>query len=262
MIHYTVLIPQRDSTDAVRDLVPRLCQVFDSLLLPYEIICIDDASAAGADSTWEELLSEFGPLRVLHFDSVRGTSAALTAGIAAARGELILAIDPKTRLSADKIPQLIARLSQNDLVVARPERSLSSQVRCALSKISRFLVGEPQLAASEDLFWAARREAVCGLALARGAFRILSELVADRGFRVCELTFAEHRPPQGAAVRVGPVRRLAIGWLHRRFEPHLARELVPSGMAPHLKIARVELPLRQAPQAALVPLEKDRRDSA
>jgi hypothetical protein len=259
MIRYTVLIPQRNSTDAVRDLVPRLCQVFDSLLLPYEIICIDDASAASA---WEELLFEFAPLRVLHFDSVRGTSAALTAGIAAARGELILAIAPKTRLSVDKVPQLIARLSQNDLVVARPEQSLGSQVRSALSKISRFLAGEPQLAASEDLFWAARREAVCGLAMARGAFRILSELVAEEGFRVCELTFASGRPPQGVQLHLGLVRRMAIGWLHRRFEPHLARELVPSGTAPHMKIVRIEVPLRQVPQAALVPLEKDQRESA
>jgi hypothetical protein len=162
----------------------------------------------------------------------------------------------------DKIPQLIARLSQNDLVVARPERSLGSQVRSALSKISRFLVGEPQLAASEDLFWAARREAVCGLTLARGAFRILSELVAEGGFRVCELTFADGRPPQGSQIHLGRVRRMAIGWLHRRFEPHLARELVPSGTAPHLKIVRVEVPLRQLPSSALVPLEKDHRDSA
>jgi polyisoprenyl-phosphate glycosyltransferase len=138
MIHYTVLIPQRDSIDAVRDLVPRLCRVFESLLLPYEIICIDDGSTGSA---WEELLFEFAPLRVLHFDSARGTSAALTAGIAAARGDLILTISPQTRLSVDKIPQLIARLSQNDLVVARPEQSFGSQLRSALSKLSRFLVG-------------------------------------------------------------------------------------------------------------------------
>ncbi|HEV3137879.1 MAG TPA: glycosyltransferase family A protein [Pirellulales bacterium] len=259
MIHYTVLVPQRDSIAAVRDLVPRLCRVFESLLLPYEIICIDDGSTAIG---WEELLFEFAPLRVLHFDSVRGTSAALTAGIAAARGDLIVAIAPQTRLSVDTIPQLIARLSQNDLVVARPEQSFGLQVRSALSKISRILVGEPQLSASEEMYWAARREAVCGLALARGAFRVLSELVAEGGFRVCELTFGERRPPQGVQFHPGVVRRTAIGWFHRRFEPHLARELVRSGTTPHLKIVRVEVPLRQVPQAELVPLEKDHRDSA
>jgi hypothetical protein len=112
------------------------------------------------------------------------------------------------------------------------------------------------------MYWAARREAVCGLALARGAFRVLSEVVAEGGFRVCELTFSEGRPPRGVQFHPGLVRRTAVGWLRRRFEPHLAREFVRSGTTPHLKIVRVEVPLRQVTQAELVPLEKDRRDSA
>ena len=56
MVHYSVLIPQRDSTDAVGRLLPRAVRMFDKLLLPYEIICIDDASAAPAIATLEELL--------------------------------------------------------------------------------------------------------------------------------------------------------------------------------------------------------------
>ena len=34
------------------------------------------------------------------------------------------------------------------------------------------------------------------------------------------------------------------------------------GTAPHMKIVRIEVPLRQVPQAALVPLERDQRESA
>src|SRR5207249_564055 len=93
---------------------------------------------------------------------------------------------------------------------------------------ARLLAAAPQLAQNENLIWAARREAVAGLALPPGAFRWLGRLVATRGLRVCELTFSAERPPQGAELRTGVAGRLALGWLRRRFEPHRASELVPS----------------------------------
>jgi glycosyltransferase involved in cell wall biosynthesis len=264
MVHYSVLIPQRDSAGACGRLLPQLCQVLDSLLLSYEILCIDDASAPPAASDLAALLDEFAPLRLLRFDRPRGTSAALCAGLAAARGELIIALDVRTRAAAPNIPQLIARLSQHDLVCARRERSLGVELGERLASVPRWIAADPSLHASEDLFWAARREAVCGLALARGAFRVLPTLVARRGFRVCHLTLAAGLPPQGTTFRPSLVQRLAARWLDRRFEPHLASELSRQGATqPRLMVTRVDRAgSRVVPQTALLPVEQERRDSA
>ena len=44
MIHYSVLIPERDGIERLGRLLPQLCQVLSRLILPFEIVCIDDAS--------------------------------------------------------------------------------------------------------------------------------------------------------------------------------------------------------------------------
>ena len=81
--------------------------------------------------------------------------------------------------------------------------------------------------AREELLFAARREALAGLTLPRGGFRLLPELVRRRGMRVCRVTLAAGLPPRGEAWRSTWLDRLAAGWIARRFEPHLARERAP-----------------------------------
>lgn len=263
MIHYSVLIPQRDAADAIGRLLPQLCQVLGGLLLPYEIICIDDASAQPASGSLKELLAEHEQLRVLRFDKPRGTGAALTAGLAAAGGDLVIAVDPRDGASTRYIPHLVARLSQNDLVIASHERPLRTELWQRVARVPRLIAGEPQLHPSEDLFWAARREAVAGLALARGAFRILGKIVARRGFRVCRLMLADGLPPQGTTYRAGLVDRLASYWLDRRFEPHLASEMMRAGAdEPRMVPARYDAARpRYVPQPAFMPVEKQSGDS-
>src|SRR5262245_61889193 len=123
MVHYSLLITERDALGAVGRLLPRMCQVLQDLILPYEIICIDDASKTSSLGRLEGFLREFPALRVLRFDRPRGTSAALSAGIAAARGDLVIALDAGTSVPGGIIAQLISRLSQHDFVFAERERS-------------------------------------------------------------------------------------------------------------------------------------------
>jgi Glycosyl transferase family 2 len=264
MIHYSVLIPERDAADAIGRIVPQLCQVLGGLILPYEIICIDDASAREDAHRLNELLDAYAPLRVLRFDEPRGTGAALTAGLAAAGGRLVIAIDPREPNSVQHIPHLIARLSQHDLVVARHFRPLGEELWQSVARVPRLIAAKPQLHASEDLLWAARREAVAGLALARGAFRIVGKIVAQRGFRVCRLRLADGVPPQGATYRAGLVDRLAGFWLDRRFEPHRASEMIRSDSAhPRMVPARYDAARpRYIPQPVFMPVEKQSDDPA
>jgi glycosyltransferase involved in cell wall biosynthesis len=264
MIHYSVLIPERDAADAIGRIVPQLCQVLGSLLLPYEIICIDDASVPPDAQRLKNLLDEYAPLRVLRFDEPRGTGAALTAGLAASSGRLVIAIDPREPASARHIPQLVARLSQHDLVVARHFRPLGEELWQSVSRVPRLIAAKPQLHASEDLFWAARREAVAGLALARGAFRILGKIVAQRGFRVCRLLLADGLPPRGTTYRAGLVDRLAGIWLDRRFEPHLASEMVRTdGAHPRMVPARYDAARpHYIPHPVFMPVEQQSDDTA
>lgn len=262
MVHYTVLVPARDSTDAVCALVPHLYRVLDGLTLPYEILCIDDASAEGDAHRLQEFVSRHAHLRLLRFEEPRGTSAALTAGIAAARGDLILGACTRSTLEVTIIPHLIARLSQHDLVVAKDRQSWGARMRGFATRSPRVLRTDPQLRGGENLLFATRRQTVAGLSLPRGAFRMLPILLAARGMRVCQLTKAPGGPARGAAVRPGVWSRLAAAWLDRGFEPHRARELAPVDRVLALTLARAQGRPRVVGQPSVVPTQIEHHESS
>src|SRR5690606_14121739 len=137
------------------------------------IICIDDASTQPAAERLAQLLRSCARLRVLRFDQPRGTSAMLTAGLAAARGKVILAMDARDAHASSEFPQLISRLSRCDAAVARRQRPLLRGLRLAGLRMLRVLTRSGRLHADEDLLWASRRSALDGLTLPRGAFRFI-----------------------------------------------------------------------------------------
>jgi glycosyltransferase involved in cell wall biosynthesis len=263
MVHYSVLLPEHGAAEGLRDRLPELCRALDALLLPFEILCIDDGSPPGDVDDLRQLLRQHACLRVLHFEEPRGTSAALTAGIAAAKGELLLVMNPSDPQLISILPQLVARLSRCDLVVARRERSLLAGIRYQCLVTWRMVVATRRLQPAEDLLWGARRRAFNGLTLSRGAFRIVEPLLARRGARVTCLLLATGLPPCGVPYRPGLLDRLAAWWYEKGFEPHLASELHrdENGGDDDPLAPRVDSPLaRPIPQPQYHPADKQPRD--
>ena len=266
MVHYSVLIPMRDAAEVLDQRLPQLCQVLDDLLLPYEIICIDDASPQPAAQRLQELLGRYARLRALRFEEPRGTAAALTAALAASTGRILIAMDVRNPHAPLALPQLVSRLSRYDLAVAHREHSLAADIwRNCLRRV-RLLMRSRWLHEREDLLWATNRAAVKGQTFPRGSFRFIEALFERRGQRVCQITLADDLPPRGATYRAGLFDRLAAWWFARRYEPHIASELrrdpdggdiLPDTPPPRLDIA---LP-RPIPQPFFQPVEKKQRDS-
>ncbi len=227
MVHYTAIVSVSDAADPVKRLIAELGDALERLLLPYEIICIDDASPQASPDPFRDWMSERPHLRILRFDRPRGTSAALSAGIAAARGDLILSIDPALPRAAEYVPHLISRLSRYDFVTAEQARTLPQALRDRLARLPRLWAAQRR--SHESLCFATKRPPVAGLALPRGAFRVLPEMVAQRGFRVGRMIVGDGLPPRAVDLRSGFWQRIFARWLGRRFEPHLARELRPDG---------------------------------
>ena len=65
MVHYSVMIPQRDCGEQLRRQLPRLRAELDGLALPYEILCVDDGSSPATLATIAELLVGEPALRLL-----------------------------------------------------------------------------------------------------------------------------------------------------------------------------------------------------
>jgi glycosyltransferase involved in cell wall biosynthesis len=239
MVQYTVLIPLRDGPTGLARQLSELDELFGTLARPYEIICIDDGSRQAGVDLLEELLRAHARIRVLRFDRPRGLSAALSAGMAAARGEIVIATAPGSQYPVGQIQTLIARLSRGDLVYGRRKRRGLAQAWRRIARIPRWLLLGLEVRDPDCLFWAARREAIAELSLTRGMSRYLPTLVASRGFRVSEVA-VDDEPAGGAAPyeRPNPIDLLAAWWLKIRERGCAIRELgVGQTGGPHWRVA-------------------------
>lgn len=239
MVRYTVLVPVRDATEGLGRELAHLADQMERLILPYEIICILDATSADLLRAVSTQPLRLGTLRVLRFDPPRGTSAAFAAGVAAARGEVIVGVSSLSQQRVAEVPHLVSRLGRADLAIAQVEQTLGARLTQAWQRLRR-----RRDTSAGELYFAANRAALAELSRAHNAFHALAPLAAHRGLRVCQVLMASGLPPCGERFRPGLVDRLRASWIDRRFTPHLAREIA----APKLSV-----PSETAGRAALQP---------
>ncbi len=184
MIRYTVLIAQRDSAVAVSRQLPDLCDFFESLEAPLDVIVVDDGSSADSFEMLEEQLLVCPMLRLIRLEQPRGVGYALSAGIAAARGDVVVAIEAGDRYPPSQISKLLDGLVHADLVCAKRPRASGANLWRRAANFTRWVLPTSPVDDPGCLFWVARREAVAGIDLSDGMERYLASLVAARGFRV------------------------------------------------------------------------------
>src|SRR5260221_5824394 len=100
MVHYSIIIPERDCGAELRRQLPRLRAELRRLGLPYEILCVDDGSSSATLAALAELLAEEPALRLLRLDAPAGTSTALSAGFAPPPRGSFNSLFPGGRLSS------------------------------------------------------------------------------------------------------------------------------------------------------------------
>ena len=118
----------------VAALAAELTQIKSTYGLNYEIILVDDGSS---DNTWavmRTLAAQCSCLRCLRLSRNFGKDAALSAGLAAARGDAVITMDSDMQHPASLIPEMVAlwRTGNVDVVdVCKQKR----QVESLLSKL-------------------------------------------------------------------------------------------------------------------------------
>ena len=118
----------------VSALAAELTQLKSTCGLSYEIVLVDDGSS---DNTWavmRTLVAQYSNLRCLRLSKNFGKDAALSAGLAAARGDAVITMDSDMQHPASLIPEMVAlwRTGNVDVVdVCKQKR----QVESLLSKL-------------------------------------------------------------------------------------------------------------------------------
>jgi glycosyltransferase involved in cell wall biosynthesis len=153
----------------------------------HEIIFVDDGSTDQSVAKIENTPR----VRTLRFEKNAGQSAALFAGLTAARGAIIVTIDSDLQNDPADIPRLLAEISHGaDLVCGYREKRKDTMVKRLTSRIANFVRSRYTRDGVRDTgctLKAIRRECVGALIPFKGMHRFIPALVKGAGFQVVEV---------------------------------------------------------------------------
>jgi hypothetical protein len=220
-VEVSVVLPCLDEAATVETCVRTALDAIAGAGLTGEVVVADNGSTDGSQA-----LAEAAGARVVHVEE-RGYGAALTAGIAAARGEYVVMADADESYDLRDVPKFVAALREGpDLVMGN--RFRGGIERGAMPKLHRYL-GNPVLSWAGRTFFRSkvgdfhcgirgfRREAALALDLRTTGMEFASEMVVKAELarlRIAEIPVTlspdgRDRPPH--------LRSWRDGWRHLRF---------------------------------------------
>jgi dolichol-phosphate mannosyltransferase len=170
--------------------------------IDHEFIFVDDGSA---DRTVERI--EPAPnLRVIRFEKNAGQSAAIYAGLQAARGAIVVLIDGDLQNDPADIPKLIGEISRGaDLVCGYRALRRDTLVKRLTSRIANSVRSRYTKDGVRDTgctLKAMRRECITVLFPFKGMHRFIPALIKDAGYRLVEIP-VNHRPRRFGQTKYG-----------------------------------------------------------
>src|SRR3954469_9107690 len=140
----SVAIPLYNEAESVPTLMAQVHEALRDFALPWELIVVDDGSEDGTLEALREASRRYGPhVRVVQLQRNFGQTAAMQAGIEAARGTIIVTLDGDAQNDPRDIPAMVEKMLTEDLdLVAgwRRERK-DTLARRLPSRIANGLIG-------------------------------------------------------------------------------------------------------------------------
>lgn len=142
----SIVIPLYNEQDSVGPLIERTNAALADYASKWELILVDDGSSDATVATVMRLLAEQGckHVRLLELQRNFGQTAAMQAGIDAARGEVIVTMDGDLQNDPIDIPRMVSRLLSDDLDLLsgwRKNRQDKLLMRKIPSRMANWLIG-------------------------------------------------------------------------------------------------------------------------
>jgi glycosyltransferase involved in cell wall biosynthesis len=111
----SVVVPMYNEIENAAPLIDAVQAALRDYPAPWELVVVDDGSRDGTGRALAQRAAEVGPhIRVLRLRRNFGQSAAMQAGIDAARGDVIVTMDGDLQNDPADIPALVAKLLEED----------------------------------------------------------------------------------------------------------------------------------------------------
>jgi dolichol-phosphate mannosyltransferase len=187
----SVVVPLFNEEESIAILQTELRTALSGL--DYEIIFVDDGSV---DRTAERI--ETTPnIRLIRFEKNSGQSAAIYAGLTAARGGTVVIIDGDLQNDPADIPKLLAEIARGaDLVCGYRIKRRDTVAKRLTSRIANAVRSRYTKDGVRDTgctLKAIQRECVSALFPFKGMHRFIPALVKAAGYRLVEIP-VNHRP--------------------------------------------------------------------
>ena len=209
----SIVTPLLNEQDNLPALYGQIKQVLDGRY-DYEIIFIDDGSTDASFQILKDLHNSDPRVRVIRFRRNFGQTAALSAGFAQARGNVVVAMDADLQTDPADIPMLVAKLDEGYDVVSgwRKKRYDNALTRRLPSKTANWLISKITEVSLHDYgctLKAYRREILSEMRLYGEMHRFIPALASWSGARIAECV-VNHRPRTAGKAKYGLARTLKV----------------------------------------------------
>ena len=207
----SVVVPVHDEERSVALLHDELDSALQPLGEPWEAVFVDDGSTDGTHAALTRLHAAAANVVVVRLRRNFGKAAALAAGFAQAKGDMIVTIDGDLQDDPAEIPKLLAKLDEGfDLVSGWKTKRRDPLRRRIPSRLFNAVTGWVSGVHLHDMncgLKAYRAEVVRGLRLYGELHRFIPVLAHHRGYRIAEVP-VNHRPREHGRSRYGLERYL------------------------------------------------------
>jgi glycosyltransferase involved in cell wall biosynthesis len=181
----SVVVPLYNEEESISTLQAELTSALTGL--DYEILFVDDGSH---DRTVERIVTD-PCVRLIRFEKNAGQSAAIFAGLQAARGAVAVLIDGDLQNDPVDIPRLLAEVERGaDLVCGYRAHRKDTLVKRLTSRIANFVRSRFTKDGVRDTgctLKAMRRECITALLPFKGMHRFIPALIKGAGYRLVEV---------------------------------------------------------------------------
>jgi glycosyltransferase involved in cell wall biosynthesis len=240
----SIVVPALDEEANVGPLVERVAAEMTKAIVNAELIVVDDGSRDQTLARLQELAATRPWLRVLHRAQPRGQSAAIWAGIHAARAPFIATLDADLQNDPADLPAMLqtVRSGEADMAQGLRAKRRDNVVRKASSWVGRTA---RRLILGDNI-----RDTGCSTRVVRadiarqlplqfaGLHRFMPVYARILGAKVVEMP-VRHQPRTAGVTKYGIMNRAIVGlidcfavrWMRRRLRSTAAEEAVIDGEA-------------------------------
>jgi glycosyltransferase involved in cell wall biosynthesis len=193
---FSVVIPFFNEAPNVARLLEEVRFAMDALDADYEVVCVDDGSTDTTGAELARIASTWARCRVVDLLVNQGQAAALLAGIAAARGVVLITMDGDGQNDPADIHRLLASLGECDMVTGVRSRREDSRLRRQMSRIANRVRGwvlDDHVTDAGCALKIFRRDVASAFLPIRTLYSFMPAFAVAAGFRVIEQP-VNHRP--------------------------------------------------------------------